>query len=160
MTKESFVSLSTHVNRWQSLVGRNLTSFEQLKIARPFRYDGVNNRWYRLLKPVLGSLPYGFVEIDLTIRDETVPNHKVFAVNVHSTSPTGKDVFSTNLPDVEFQRMARSRGLSITQWVLYSDLWSGLDLDRLVDLRSHNSYGSIPLASLLKPESCHDDLFE
>lgn len=118
------------IDYWAGVTGRHLTSFEQMKVARPFRYDVKENRLYRVLKPVVFGAIYGFVEIDLNV-NQNEPKCD-FDVLVHGMSgDVDSDKFLSSVPDGTRQYIEGLHGYELTQWILYGDVWSQLDLNRL-----------------------------
>src|SRR6478736_3887871 len=64
--EQSVISFSEQMQRWTHVSDRALNRFEQISIARPFKYDHYWKRWTRIIKPVVSGFPYGILELNLT----------------------------------------------------------------------------------------------
>lgn len=145
------------VDYWQGAAGRSLGSFEQLTIARPFRYNMATQKWSRLIKPIVTGLPFGYVEVDLTF--DEVRLCFPCKIVVHTQKPTRNDKYMSSLPEYEVKNMiARARNEDFIKWVLYDDLWEGVDVTRLQDLlRYPRRPESLELGSVMRPECTFDN---
>lgn len=140
--------LRNQVGRWQAAAGRALSSFEQLTIARPFHYNLDTQRWSRLIKPLITGVPFGYVEVSLS----RIGDHYPLTVVVHTTRSTHADKYLSSIPDSEVKDMEERLGHDMTHWLLYADLWDGLDVTRLADIRSHKPGSPILLPEVMRPE--------
>lgn len=144
--------VSERIAYWAGVTGRHLTSFEQLKIARPFRYNVPSKKLYRVLKPVVLGPIYGYVEIDLNFNrpDQTKFD---FDLLVHNQgSDYHSDKFLTDVPPAERQCIEGLHSHEVAQWVLYGDVWSQIDVNRLHYLSGRNAgIRRIRLAEVVQP---------
>lgn len=151
--------VSERIAYWAGVIGRPLNTFEQLKVARQFRYDVQHQKLYRTLKPVMLGPIYGFVEIDLNFNrpDQTKFD---FDLLIHSQSSDYKrDKFLTDVPAPERQTIEGLHGYEVAQWVLYGDVWGQIDLNRLHYLngRTHG-IRRVRLAEVVQPSNIAEQL--
>lgn len=146
------------IDYWAGVAGRPLNSFEQMKIARPFRYNSVEGKLYRVLKPVVFGAIYGYVELDLNVRpDEPRFN---FDLLVHNKgSDIRSDKFLSDIPVPERQYIEGLHGYEVTQWILYGDVWGQLDLNRLHYMNGRTmGIRRLRLAEVLQPSHIAEQL--
>lgn len=146
------------IDYWSGVTGRPLNSFEQMKVARPFRYNSVEGKLYRVLKPVVFGAIYGYVELDLNVRPD-MPKFD-FDILIHNKgSDVRADKFLSDIPAPERQYIEGLHGYEVTQWVLYGDVWPQLDLNTLHYMNSRTAgIRRIRLAEVLQPSAIAEQL--
>ncbi len=153
------MSLVDQINFWKKSKGSSLSTFEQVVVARPFKYSSYWHRWSRVLKPVYGGNPHGYVEFSI---EPVVPGwdkpgdpspalvksiteaHSIL-IRHHSTIPDKKDVYASQPPDEVIACMRRYFGDEDTQYMLYGNILSTIDWDRYSRVKTLG--GGIPLAA-------------
>ena len=147
------------IDYWASVAGRPLNSFEQMKIARPFRYNSTEGKLYKVLKPVVFGAIYGYVELDLNVRPDEAKFD--FDLLVHNkSSDIRADKFLSDIPVPERQYIEGLHGYELTQWILYGDVWSQLDLNRLHYLNSRTmGIRRLSLVEVLQPSQLAEQLY-
>lgn len=146
------MSLSDQIEYWAKVAGRPITKFEQMVLARPFKYSSYWRTWNRVLKPVYGGQPYGYVEFSLepingwikvpaqkdiyfpeTLAKrviDQVANVGSIRIRQHSTLPDPKDKYSSSIPDELLEKMKSVFGEDHTQYMLYGNIFDRVDWDK------------------------------
>jgi hypothetical protein len=150
------MSLVDQIDFWQKKTGKPLSSFERMVVARPFKYSSYWRKWNRMLKPVYGGSPNGYVEFSLEpstgwgegsnsdmIR-QSIGEVRLIKIRHHSTLPDKKDVFASQPPDDVIRRMREHFGDEETQYMLYGNIFSHIDWAKYVKVKTLG--GGIPLA--------------
>jgi len=146
------------INYWAGVKGHPLGSFERMKVARPFRYSVTEKKLYRELKPILFGPIYGYVEIDLNLNVRG-PSHFDFDLLIHNRSADRSDKFLTDAPVHYRHAITGLHGHEVAQAVLYGDLWSQLDYNKLHYLNSRAiGVRRIRLADVLQPGGIAEQL--
>jgi hypothetical protein len=153
------MSLTDQIDFWKKAKGRPLSSFEQVVVARPFKYSNYWRRWSRVLKPVYGGSPQGYVEFSLepdvpgwekteepsaALAKSILEAHSI-KIRHHSTIPDKKDVYASQPPDEVIACMRRYFGDEDTQYMLYGNIFDRIDWARYSRVRTLG--GGIPLAA-------------
>lgn len=150
------ITLQSTMSYWAGVAGRPLGAFEQLTIARPFHYNMLTRRWSRLIKPIVTSMPFGYVEVDLTFDRTLAPEAAGLPLNllIHTQRSTRNDKYMSSLPDYEVKALTDATGSEdFVKWVLFDDLWSGIDVTLLMDKIAHKPATPISLCEVTRPES-------
>lgn len=154
-------SLSDQIDFWTVHADRPLTKFEQMVIARPFKYCSYWRTWSRMLKPVYAGSPRGLVELNLSVVNdpkltpEVVLEFKQMKIRNHVTSSDPRDRYSSSLPDDVLMRLREAIGSDEeVQYMLYGNIWDHIDWDRYQQSSAFTHGGGIPLAQ------CHVNLNE
>jgi hypothetical protein len=147
------------IDYWAGVAGRPLNRFEQMKIARPFRYNSVEKKLYKVLKPVVFGAIYGYVEIDINVRRGE--DQFDFDLLIHNkSSDIRDDKFLSDIPVPERQYIEGLHGYEVTQWILYGDVWSQLDLNRLHYLNGRTmGIRRLRLVEVLQPGHFAEQLY-
>lgn len=150
----------SRIDYWASVAGRPLSAFEQMKVARPFRYNSVEGKLFRVLKPVVFGAIYGYVEIDLNVRSDGARFD--FDILIHNKgSDVRADKFLSDVPVPERQYIEGLHGYDVTQWALYGDVWEQLDLNKLHYLNSRTvGIRRIRLAEVIQPSVIAEQLIK
>jgi hypothetical protein len=159
MESNMAVQVRELIDYWAGVAGRPLSSFEQMKVARPFRYNVADKKLYRVLKPVvLGSI-YGYVELDLNFNRQGQTKYD-FDLLVHNQgSDFHSDKFLSDLPVAERQCIEGLHSYKVAQWILYGDLWSQIDHNRLHYLSGRTTgIRRIRLAEVVQPGEVAEQL--
>jgi hypothetical protein len=153
------VSITDRIEYWSGVTGRPLSSFEQMKVARPFRYNVMDKKLYRVLKPIIFGSPYGYVEIDLNFNRPGQVKFD-FDLLIHNQgSDYHSDKFLTDIPPPERQCIEGLHGYEVAQWVLYGDVWSQIDHNRLHYLSGRNlGIRRVRLAEVVQPGNIAEQL--
>jgi len=159
------MSLHDQIEYWSQIAGRPLTKFEQMVIARPFKYSKYWHTWDRVLKPVFAGTPYGYVEFALTpvngwdipvcgyesrmavIRRNNTKTESLgeIKIRVHSTVPEQGDKYASSLPEEARQQLVDELGQEKVQYMLYGNIFDHVDWDLYQKIKV-NHQGGVPLA--------------
>jgi hypothetical protein len=153
------IPVSARIGYWSGVTGRPLSSFEQVKVARPFRYNVTEKKLYRVLKPVLLGPIYGYVELDLNFnRPDQVKFD--FDLLIHNQgSDFHSDKFLTDIPAPERQCIEGLHGREVARWVLYGDVWNQVDHNRLHYLSARNlGIRRVRLVEVVQPSHIAEQL--
>jgi hypothetical protein len=154
------MSIHDQIEYWSKLADRPLTKFEQLLIARPYKWDGYWHTWNRVLKPVWGGEPHGMVEVNITpvngwlTRDQTgttrrpeaIAEIEALKIRNHLTSSDHNDKFQSSLPEDERRVLVSMIGMEASNYLLFGDIWSIIDWDKYRRQSLLSKGGGIPLA--------------
>lgn len=156
------MSLHDQIEYWATVANRPLTKFEQLVIARPFKYDAYWRTWNRMLKPVYAGSPHGYVEVSLSPvngwnkssenvvvpflegTDKKAQELAAIRIRQHSTSPDPKDKYASAVPDEVRQQLIDRIGAEAAQYLLYGNIFDAVDWDKYPKIKTLG--GGIPLA--------------
>ena len=165
------MSLHDQIERWSKVADRPLTKFEQMVIARPFKYSSYWRTWNRVLKPVYAGLPHGYVEFSLTpvdgwhatevrnteLRQSNANSNLVrglelaaIKIRQHSTAPDPKDKYASAVPDDVRQQLIERIGAEEAQYLLYGNIFDAVDWALYPKIKTLG--GGIPLAQCRKSE--------
>ena len=134
------LSFGEQMKRWAMIADRPINSFEQMMIARPFKFDAQHQTWSRTIKPVYSGLPLGVIELTLTPVNPSDPKSWRDQVNpmrmrLHGMSVSESDKFHASLPDEVFQSMIDQVGREQAVFMITCDLWPYMDLPKLMQER-------------------------
>lgn len=153
------IPVSERIAYWSGVIGRPLSSFEQMKVARPFRYSVPDKKLYRVLKPVMLGPIYGYVELDLNFNR---PDQSKFDFDllIHNQgSDYHSDKFMTDIPAPERQCIEGLHGFEVAQWLLYGDVWNQIDHNRLHYLSGRTlGIRRVRLAEVVQPSDIAEQL--
>lgn len=152
------MSLSEQITFWEKVKGCPLSSFEQVVVARPFKYSAYWQRWSRVLKPVYGGNPRGYVEFSIqpdlpgwensgplsTNLARSISEIRSIRIRHHSTTPDKNDRYASQPPDAIIAAMRLQFGEDETQFMLYGSIFDRIDWVRYQ--RTPTLGGGIPLA--------------
>lgn len=120
------------IDEWQERLGRDLNKFEQLVVARPFRWNETNKSWYRLIKPVWDGEPQGYIEIQISPnRDTTWEQLKSIKVSLTRLAIDKDEVLrsSSQLGNQLKVDLVNNLGQETASILLYSNLFPLIDMD-------------------------------
>ena len=154
------MSIFDQTEYWTKIAHRNLTTFERMVIARPFRYNTYWKNWSRILKPIYSGYPNGYVDINLTpingwadekSNSPDVVNHKLqvqireisaIRIHNHSTPSTDKDQYEETLPIEAMDKLVEMVGPDLANYMLNGNIYNLIDW-RLY--RNAENNGGVPL---------------
>ena len=126
---------------WENVTGRELTKFERMMIARPFRQSS-EGLWSRVIKPCLGGKPVGQIEIPFgeiikfSVRESVIPLGPYVKVVDKILSP--EDAFHYNISEGHHHEITSAFGYELAKELMYGDVLSYLDLRILQELRTQH----------------------
>jgi hypothetical protein len=136
---------------WQSMINRPLSSFERMKIARPLHYSTDTKQWSRVLKPVLGGFPYGYVE--LLFNYNAVTRAYPLGIVIHNAPADRADVFMASMADEDYKVFVQrlNGDTELAKFLLKGDIMSAIDDTLLLDLWQRQTPTPVPLAKVMDP---------
>jgi hypothetical protein len=151
------ISFSDQMKRWAHITGRPLNKFEQMSVARPFKYSKYWRTWSRLIKPVYEGFPLGFIELNLTPLPldsdstscsgiEWEKEIKPMVMRGHLSMTDEEDIFRMGLPAFEYDALVANVGHEQALFMLNCDLWPLMDLEKFVEEQRKNSGGGVQFA--------------
>lgn len=147
-------TLTNKMAFWEAECGRALTTFEQMTIARPFVHNKTNNKWARVIKPVVAGKLYGFIDVDLSLACTRYGVNP--GITVHSLSRGHDQQFYSSLPDEVVASLRTLLGdLEYLRWLMYGNVLGEIDAAKFCHSphRVQGLSGFIPLNSLVN-EDC------
>jgi hypothetical protein len=159
-------TLHAQCSFWSTFAGRRLTKFEQMVIARPFRFNPYTQTWSRIIKPTSTGLPAGYFEIRLQV-DSTAGlsddgTFTLLPLKVHHAMCLySSDKFHSALPD-HLHRAVRASLRDDALALLYDNLFQAIDWDmwhKHFDRDPDSRLGQ-PLALLLQKHSGYESTRE
>jgi hypothetical protein len=119
-------NVKDQIDVWKGHLGRDLNKFEQMVVARPFRWSG--NHWTRLIKPVWEGNPRGYVEIDVVPpQGKTWDDLKELRIYHTLVSIDKADVMLHALPENIKKDLYANVGNDLAPVLLYGNLFPCID---------------------------------
>lgn len=126
-------TVSIQIDEWKARIGRDLNKFEQLVVARPFRWNEFDNSWYRLIKPVWDGEPQGYLEVRITPGTKSSwAKVSEIQIKLDRTSIDKREILKSAAqlhPQLKFD-MVQDLGEDLTATLLYGNLFPLIDMDK------------------------------
>lgn len=137
-------NVAAQIDTWKERLGRDLNKFEQMVVARPYRWSG--KRLTRLIKPVWEGNPRGYVEIDVIPGvQESWEDIKRIRICNSLVNIDKQDVMVNSVPNLITWDLFANVGNEIARVILYGDIFPLIDWDKHKALAPDNNRG-VPLS--------------